>query len=211
MKKLQWLVVASAAILLAACGDRETVLSQENTGQAALQEPAELVSGAVAEMPAAPVDQVVPADMAPPETVMGETAETMAPPGDAVDAVREGVINRTPAVTMPEAEAPATAPPAPADAGMTDDVDLVLGKKIYTGSCFACHGVGVAGAPKLDDAENWSPRIAQGMEVMTAHAINGFQGGSGYMPAKGGAGNLTDEEVRAAVAYMVSVVTMASR
>ena len=52
------------------------------------------------------------------------------------------------------------------------------------------------------DIANWAPRIAQGVEVMAAHAINGYQGKSGYMPARGGFNSLTDEEVIAAVTYM---------
>lgn len=82
-------------------------------------------------------------------------------------------------------------------------VDLELGKSVYTGKCAVCHGSGAAGAPKLDDA-SWTERKAQGMEVMVEHAIKGFQGAKGYMPAKGGFSALSDDEVKAAVGYMVS-------
>ena len=81
-------------------------------------------------------------------------------------------------------------------------VEPAAGKGIYTRHCSACHGNGAAGAPRLGDFANWAPRIAQGIAVMAAHAINGYQGKSGYMPAKGGFNSLTDEEVTAAVAYM---------
>lgn len=78
------------------------------------------------------------------------------------------------------------------------------GKKIYDASCLACHAAGVAGAPKLGDKANWAPRIAQGNDKMYMHAIKGFQGKSGMMPPKGGNMSLKDEDVKAAVDYMVS-------
>ncbi|MDX2477125.1 MAG: c-type cytochrome [Gammaproteobacteria bacterium] len=84
----------------------------------------------------------------------------------------------------------------------TPAAEPVPGKEVYTRNCSACHGNGAAGAPKLGDTANWAPRLAQGMAVMDAHAIKGYQGKSGYMPAKGGFNSLTDEEVVAAVAYM---------
>ena len=63
---------------------------------------------------------------------------------------------------------------------------------------------GVAGAPKLGDAAQWAERIAQGMDVLVRHAIEGYQGSSGFMPAKGARLDLSDEEVADAVDYMVS-------
>ncbi len=90
----------------------------------------------------------------------------------------------------------ATAPEMPA-------VDLKLGESVYTSKCVACHGSGATGAPKLDDS-SWTIRKAQGMDLMVEHAIKGYQGSKGYMPAKGGFPALSDEEVKAAVAYMAS-------
>ena len=55
----------------------------------------------------------------------------------------------------------------------------------------------------LGDADAWTARIAQGMDVLKDHAINGYTGELGYMPAKGGRVDLSDEEVAAAVEYMV--------
>jgi len=78
------------------------------------------------------------------------------------------------------------------------------GEKIYQSACIACHGAGVAGAPRVGDASNWTARIAAGNETLYANAINGFQGSSGVMPGKGGNPTLSDEEVKAAVDYMVS-------
>ena len=72
------------------------------------------------------------------------------------------------------------------------------------GNCLACHGAGVGGAPVPGDADAWAERVAQGMDVLKDHAINGYQGSVGYMPAKGGRVDLSDEEVASAVEYMVS-------
>ena len=68
----------------------------------------------------------------------------------------------------------------------------------------ACHGAGVAGAPKIGDKADWGPRIAQGKDTLYTHATQGFTGKKGTMPPKGGAANLSDEEVKAAVDYMVA-------
>ncbi|MCZ6719766.1 MAG: c-type cytochrome [Gammaproteobacteria bacterium] len=88
--------------------------------------------------------------------------------------------------------------PAPQAVALTEE-----GKKIYDKACVACHGAGVAGAPKLGDAAAWAPRINQGMDVLYEHAIKGFQGSTGLMPPKGGFTDLSDEEVKTAVSYMV--------
>ena len=83
---------------------------------------------------------------------------------------------------------------APADAG----------KSTYDASCAACHGAGVAGAPKFGDKADWGPRIAQGNAKLYEHAIKGYQGKKGFMPAKGGNASLKDDAVKASVDYMVS-------
>ena len=79
----------------------------------------------------------------------------------------------------------------------------VSGEDTYKSSCSACHDAGVAGAPKVGDADSWAERVAQGMEVLHEHAVNGYQGSAGVMPAKGGNTSLSDEAVSAAVGYMV--------
>lgn len=102
------------------------------------------------------------------------------------------------------APAPAPAPaaaPAPAE---TAAVDMAKGEEIYTKSCSTCHGMGIAGAPKIGDVAAWEARIAQGDGTLVDHAINGYQGSAGYMPAKGGFAFLSDDDVAAAVAYMVA-------
>ncbi len=78
------------------------------------------------------------------------------------------------------------------------------GKSVYDGTCSACHAVGVAGAPKFGDKAAWKDRIAKGKDTLYKHALGGFQGKTGFMPAKGGNMSLADADVKAAVDYMVS-------
>ena len=78
------------------------------------------------------------------------------------------------------------------------------GKTIYDNLCHACHTAGVAGAPKLGDKANWGPRVAEGIDTLVKHAIEGYKGPDGnMMPAKGGNPALTDEQVKAAVHWIV--------
>ena len=78
------------------------------------------------------------------------------------------------------------------------------GKATYDKACMACHAAGVAGAPKFGDKADWGPRIAQGNDTLYTHALKGFTGKKGMMPAKGGNASLADADVKAAVDYMVS-------
>lgn len=78
-----------------------------------------------------------------------------------------------------------------------------VGKATYDKACFACHAMGIAGAPMIGNKEAWAPRIAQGLDVLKQHSIEGFSGSTGFMPPKGGRTDLTDDEVKAAVVYMV--------
>jgi len=74
----------------------------------------------------------------------------------------------------------------------------------YNQGCAACHGAGVAGAPRSGDKAAWAPRIAQGKDTLYKHAIEGFQGKNGVMPAKGGRADWPDDLIRQTVDYMVS-------
>ena len=78
------------------------------------------------------------------------------------------------------------------------------GQQVYQASCVACHGAGIAGAPKLDNKGQWATRIAKGLDTLYASAVNGVQGSAGAMPAKGGNPALSNAEVKAAVDYMVA-------
>ncbi len=73
------------------------------------------------------------------------------------------------------------------------------GEDIYGSKCFACHDTGAAGAPKVGDAAAWAPRIAQGVDTLISHAINGIRG----MPPRGTCADCTDEEIAATVEVMV--------
>jgi len=73
-------------------------------------------------------------------------------------------------------------------------------------ACSACHTAGVAGAPKTGDKAGWAPRVAQGKDTLYKHAIGGFQGKMGVMPAKGGNTSLSDADVKAAVDYMLAAL-----
>ncbi|MDR0259505.1 MAG: c-type cytochrome [Comamonas sp.] len=112
-----------------------------------------------------------------------------------------------PAVAAPAAAsaAPAAAPAepaaavaaAPAAAAPTASA-AVNGKALYDKACFVCHAAGVAGAPKFGDKAAWAPYIAQGIDSMVKIAISG----KGAMPPRGGS-SASDEEIHAAVQYMV--------
>jgi len=74
------------------------------------------------------------------------------------------------------------------------------GKATYEGVCHVCHGNGVAGAPKLGNAEEWAERVSKGKDVLHTSAIEGLNA----MPPKGGRADLSDDEVKQAVDYMLS-------
>ncbi|MDX5298793.1 MAG: c-type cytochrome [Gammaproteobacteria bacterium] len=73
------------------------------------------------------------------------------------------------------------------------------GEDIYKASCAACHAIGVAGAPKFGVAADWEPRVAQGMETLISHAVNGLNA----MPPKGTCATCSDEDIANTVQYMV--------
>jgi cytochrome c5 len=75
----------------------------------------------------------------------------------------------------------------------------VNGEQVYNTACMACHATGAAGAPKHGNKDEWAPRIAQGKDVLYDHSIHGFKA----MAPKGGFTNLSDDQVKAAVDYMV--------
>lgn len=106
--------------------------------------------------------------------------------------------------TAPPGPAPAEPPAAATAAAAAAGPAAVSGEEIYRGACFACHDVGIAGAPKLGDQGDWGPRIAQGKDTLVQHAIAGFQGTKGIMPPKGGRADLSDEAIAAAVEFMMS-------
>jgi cytochrome c5 len=84
-------------------------------------------------------------------------------------------------------------------------VETVLsGAQVYNAACYLCHAApGIGGAPVIGDTEAWTARIEQGMEMLQQHAIDGFQGSTGVMPAKGGRIDLSDTEIISGVEFMV--------
>ena len=135
-------------------------------------------------------------------TYMANKAGGTFPDPDAAapaDAAASGEAASAPAA---EGAAPADAPKA--DAAKAEDKGAAAGgadgKKVYEASCQACHGGAVPGIPHVGKKEDWAPRINQGKDTLHKHAIEGFNA----MPAKGGNGSLSDDEVKAAVDYMAN-------
>lgn len=73
------------------------------------------------------------------------------------------------------------------------------GDILYQAICSSCHDAGLIGAPKVGDKGAWAARIGKGKETLYNHAINGFNS----MPARGGSPDLSDDEVKNAVDYMI--------
>ena len=80
----------------------------------------------------------------------------------------------------------------------------LTGAQVYNNACGACHTGGIGGAPMLGSADAWQARVDQGMDTLRKHAIEGYQGDAGYMPAIGGNAALSDEDVYRAIDYMVA-------
>lgn len=102
-----------------------------------------------------------------------------------------------------EVQVATAAESAPAEDEAQSTGGEMTGEQVYSQSCSACHAQGVAGAPQTGDQAAWESRMAKGRETLLDHAINGYQGDAGFMPAKGGNPGLSDDEVAAALDYMV--------
>ncbi len=79
------------------------------------------------------------------------------------------------------------------------------GEMIYNSVCSICHTSGIAGSPKLETSF-WVDRIGKGVDELVLNALEGFQGSTGVMPAKGGRPDLNEEQIRAVVDYMLTKV-----
>lgn len=105
------------------------------------------------------------------------------------------------------AQASAVVAQPAAAASMAAATPAARGQAVYEQACALCHNPpGLAGAPAFGDAANWASRIAQGPDVLADHVINGYQGSAGVMPPKGGRVDLSDDEVLAAMQYMIDAV-----
>jgi len=100
----------------------------------------------------------------------------------------------------PSAPVAAATTATAAVAAKAGGASMEAGKKVYDTTCFACHKTGVAGAPIFGNKEAWAPRIATGIDSL----YNSVLKGKGAMPPKGGNTALADDDVKAAVDYMVS-------
>ena len=78
------------------------------------------------------------------------------------------------------------------------------GAALYDAVCKTCHATGLVGSPKFADHAAWAPRIAKGKALLYDHALKGYTGTAGAMPAKGGRTDLSDELIRQGVDYLVS-------
>jgi cytochrome c5 len=96
---------------------------------------------------------------------------------------------------------------ATAEAGGSSGLAMpTSGKDLFDQTCSACHGAGIAGAPKAGDKAAWASHVAKGLPTLYDHALHGFTGTTGTMPAKGGRTDVPDAMVEQAVNYMVSLV-----
>lgn len=109
-------------------------------------------------------------------------------------------VPETPAA--PKTPAPAAAPAAAPAPAATAKTDAGKGKSVYDVNCLACHGTGVAGAPKAGDKAAWAPRLKAGTAALYTAALKG----KNAMPPKGGNLGLSDADVKAAVDYLVGLV-----
>lgn len=172
------------------------VVYMANKSGASLPEPAAPAEeGAKKEADAAPAASAPAAGAAPAATASAASA----PPAGAAAAPGAAASGAAPAAaTATAAAAPAAAAPA-ASAPQQAAAVNPAGEKLYKSVCFACHATGVANAPKFGDKAAWAPYIKTGMDAMVKVAMQGKP----PMPPKGGAANASEEDIRAAVQYMV--------
>lgn len=138
-----------------------------------------------------------------PEAPAAPAATTAANAAPAAAPADANAAAPAPAAAVAAAPAASAAAPAAPAAENATAAASGAGKTLYSSACVACHGAGIAGAPKFGDKAAWAPRIAQSANVLYDHAIKGFQGKNGVMPPKGGS-SAPDADVKSAVDYMVA-------
>lgn len=111
-------------------------------------------------------------------------------------AAASGASAAAPAAASGAAPASGEAPAATASAGGGN------GQKVFETACMACHGAAspIPNVPRITKNDEWAPRIKKGKDTLFNSAINGFN----TMPPKGGQASLSDDDVKAAVTYMVN-------
>jgi len=120
--------------------------------------------------------------------------EPTAPAGSAAAPNAMAAAPPSVAAAVPIAAIPPAVAKAPASAAKVD------GAAVYASGCNVCHAAGVAGAPKFGDKAAWAPRLAHGIDVLTASVIKG----KGAMPPRGAVANASDAQLRGAVEHMVA-------
>jgi cytochrome c5 len=136
------------------------------------------------------VHQQLPAEVSP--IAVKQTQARIAPAG-AVYAGSTGAAAQAAATAAAAAQAASQV----AYGGTTD------GSVIYNQLCTGCHTSGAGGAPTLT-AAGMGARASKGADTLYKHAIEGFTGTAGVMPAKGGNPALTDEQVKVTVDWMLA-------
>ncbi len=178
------------------------VVYMANKGGASFAEPgapADAAAAPAADAVAAPAAEPVAAAPAPVEATAAEpvVAAAVAP----VTAPVAAPVVAAAATVAPAKVTPATvtAAKAAATAALTAVAAAAGPPALYSQLCSACHGAGIAGAPKVGDKAAWAPRVAQGIDGLTASAIKG----KGAMPPRGGSQG-SDADIKAVVTYMVN-------
>jgi cytochrome c5 len=78
------------------------------------------------------------------------------------------------------------------------------GPEIYKTHCSLCHDSGATSAPRLGNRAEWAPRLGKGRPALVQSALKGVPDTA--MIAKGGAAELPDADIVAAVEFMLSAV-----
>ena len=187
-----------AALLVSGCGDKDDVASGK-TETSALDKAMESSKGAISGIKDKAGEAVEGAS-----SMASDAANTVGDAAsDAMDNAGTMVADAKTAVGESASSAMESASDAASKAvaavgGAADGG--AAGQQVYKNSCQACHAAGVAGAPKLGDKDAWAPRIATGIDALLASSING----KGIMPPKGACASCSEEDLKAAVEYMVS-------
>ncbi len=76
------------------------------------------------------------------------------------------------------------------------------GEAVYKATCNVCHDSGAGNAPRITHRADWEPRWQRGRAAMHEGGVKGVPNSA--MGPKGGFANLTDDEVKAAVDYILA-------
>ena len=79
---------------------------------------------------------------------------------------------------------------------------------LYRQNCSHCHSGNATSAPRIGDTNAWTSRLSGGFNQLYNSAINGIPNTA--MIAKGGHQELSDDQVRLLVAYMLSKSNISS-